>query len=44
MVDSIKFDQEILTKSIAFLDTLVYINKNRQLQTILHTNPRNTVP
>ena len=42
MHDSIKFDHEKSTQAIAFLDILVYIDKNRQLQTTLHTKPTNT--
>ena len=40
--DSIKFDYEKSKKSIAFLDTLVYIDNNRQLQTTLYTKPTDT--
>ena len=40
--DSIKFDFEKSTKSIAFLDTLVYIDDKRQLQTTLYTKPTDT--
>ena len=40
--DSIKFDYETSTKSVAFLDTLVYIDQNRHLQTTLYTKPTDT--
>ena len=40
--DSIKFEFEKSTKSIAFLDTLVYIDDKRQLQTTLYTKPTDT--
>ena len=36
-----KFDDEKSTYSITFLDTLIYIDKNRQLQT-LPSKPTNT--
>ena len=41
MHDSIKFDQEKSTHSIIFLDTLVYCDKNKQLQITLNTKPMN---
>ena len=40
--DSIKFDYETSTKSIAFLDTLIYIDEKRYLQTTLYTKPTDT--
>jgi len=40
--DSIKFDYETSTKSIAFLDTLIYIDEKRHLQTTLYTKPTDT--
>ena len=40
--DSIKFDYETSTKSIAFLDTLIYVDENRHLQTTLYTTPTDT--
>ena len=40
--DSIKFDHEKSTQSVAFLDTLIYIDENRQLQTTLYTKPTDT--
>ena len=39
---SIKFDYEISKTSISFLDTCVYIDKNRRLQTTLHIKPTDT--
>ena len=42
MHDSIKFDHEKSTDSIAFLDTLISIDNYRQLQTILQIKPTNT--
>ena len=39
---SIKFDYEISKTSIPFLDTRVYIDDNRQLQTTLFTKPTDT--
>ena len=40
--DSIKFDYEKSTQSVAFLDTLIYIDEKRQLQTTLYTKPTDT--
>ena len=40
--NSIKFDLCSSTHSIAFLDTLVYIDNNRKLQTTLYTKPTDT--
>ena len=40
--DSIKFDYIKSTTSIAFLDTLIYIDENRQLQTTLYVKPTDT--
>ena len=40
--ESIKFDHEKSTKSVAFLDTLIYIDEKRQLQTTLYTKPTDT--
>ena len=40
--DSIKFDYETSTKSIALLDNLAYIDENRHLQTTLYTKPTYT--
>ena len=40
--DSIKFDHEKSKQAIAFLDILIYIGENRQLQNTLHTKPTNT--
>ena len=40
--DFIKFDFEKSHKSIAFLDTLVYVDDKRQLQTTLYTKPTDT--
>ena len=37
--DSIKCDYGTSKKSIAFLDTLVYVDNNRQLQTTVYTKP-----
>ena len=42
MHNSIKFDHRKSMYSIVFLDIVVYINRNRQLQTTLHTKPTNT--
>ena len=39
---SIKFDYEISNTSIPFLDTRIYIDDNRQLQTTLFTKPTDT--
>ena len=39
---SIKFDYEISKTSISFLDTCIYIDENRQLQTTLFTKPTDT--
>ena len=39
---SIKFDYEISKTSIPFLDTRIYIDENRQLQTTLFTKPTDT--
>ena len=39
---SIKFDYEISKTSIPFLDTRIYIDKNRHLQTTLYTKPTDT--
>ena len=41
MHDATKFDHEMFTHPITFLDAQVYIDKNRQLQ-ILLTKPTNT--
>ena len=44
--DSIKLGHQNSSHSIAFLDTLIYIDKNRQLQTTLlnkHTNTHNDI-
>ena len=38
----IKFDHKNSVHSITFLDTLVYNDKNRQLQTTLHIRPTNS--
>ena len=40
--DSIKFDYEKSTQSVAFLDTLIYIDEKRQLRTTLYTKPADT--
>ena len=40
--DSIKFDHEKSMQFIPFLDTLIYIDENRQLQTTLYTKPTDT--
>ena len=40
--DSIKFEYEKSIKSIAFLDILIYIDLERQLQTTLYTKPTDT--
>lgn len=40
--DSIKFDHEKSTWSVTFLDTCIYINKNRKLQMTLHTKITDT--
>ena len=42
MQDSMKFDREKSTPSIPFLDNLVYVDKNRQVETTLHTKPKIT--
>ena len=39
--DSIKFDYEKSTHSVAFLDTLIYIDEKRQQKT-LYTKPTDT--
>ena len=39
---SFKFDHEKSLKSIAFLDTVVYNDKNWQLQATLRAKPTNT--
>ena len=39
---SIKFDYEVSKTSIPFLDTRIYIDENRQLQTTLYTKPTDT--
>ena len=40
--DSIKFDYEKSIKYIAFLNILIYIDVERQLQTMLYTKPTDT--
>ena len=40
--DSIKFDHDKSMQSIPFLDTLIYIDENRHLQTTLYTKPTDT--
>ena len=42
MHPSIKFDYEISKTSIPFLDTRIYIDENRHLQTTLFTKPTDT--
>ena len=40
--ESIKFDFEISKTQISFLDTVVYIDKNRRIQTTLYKKPTDT--
>ena len=40
--DPIIFDHKKSTESVAFLDTLIYIDGNRKLQTTLYAKPTDT--
>ena len=40
--DLMKFDYETSTKSIEFLDTLIYVDEERHLQSTLYTKPTDT--